>query len=139
MALTRRACLFPEFALRSRATVAAALAFISVIAPLSARSGEPQPIEFEPHRVDRRRGRRQSRGLTAVLSARTASFSLRRRLLVDAVSLDVEAGRTTVFIGPNGAGKSTLIRLMSGELRPTSGAILCEDEDLLASRRSVSR
>jgi iron complex transport system substrate-binding protein len=45
MPLTRRASLFPEFALRSRATVAAALAFISVIAPLSARSGEPQPID----------------------------------------------------------------------------------------------
>jgi iron complex transport system substrate-binding protein len=45
MALTRRACLFPEFALRSRAVVAGTLAFISVIAPLSARSGEPQPID----------------------------------------------------------------------------------------------
>jgi iron complex transport system ATP-binding protein len=82
--------------------------------------------------------------LTAILSARTASFSLRRRPLVDAVSLDVEAGRMTVLIGPNGAGKSTLIRLMSGALRPTSGLILCEDEDLarispgrLALRRAV--
>jgi iron complex transport system substrate-binding protein len=45
MALSRRASLFPEFASRSRATVAAALAFISVIAPSSARSGEPQPID----------------------------------------------------------------------------------------------
>jgi iron complex transport system ATP-binding protein len=82
--------------------------------------------------------------LTAILSARTASFSLRRRALVDAVSLDIEQGRMTVLIGPNGAGKSTLIRLMSGELRPTSGALLCEDEDLarfsperLALRRTV--
>jgi iron complex transport system ATP-binding protein len=82
--------------------------------------------------------------LTAILSARTASFSLRRRPLVDAVSLDVEAGRMTVLIGPNGAGKSTLIRLMSGALRPTFGLILCEDEDLarispgrLALRRAV--
>ncbi len=82
--------------------------------------------------------------MKALLSARRATFSLRRRALVDAVSLDVEAGRVTVLIGPNGAGKSTLIRLMSGELRPTSGAILCEGEDLgrfspqqLALRRAV--
>ncbi len=82
--------------------------------------------------------------MTAILSARTASFSLRRRRLVGAVSLDIEPGRMTVLIGPNGAGKSTLVRLMSGELRPTSGAILCEDEDLaqlsperLALRRTV--
>jgi iron complex transport system ATP-binding protein len=82
--------------------------------------------------------------LTAILSARAASYSLRRRPLVDAVSLEVEPGRMTVLIGPNGAGKSTLIRLMSGELRPTSGAILCGDEDVarfsparLALRRAV--
>jgi iron complex transport system ATP-binding protein len=82
--------------------------------------------------------------LTAILSARQATYSLRRRPLVDSVSLDVEPGRMTVLIGPNGAGKSTLIRLMSGELRPTSGLILCDDEDLarfsperLALRRTV--
>ena len=47
MALTRRACLFPEFALGSRAMVGAALAAacIGVLAPLPARSGEPQPID----------------------------------------------------------------------------------------------
>jgi iron complex transport system ATP-binding protein len=82
--------------------------------------------------------------LTAILSARTASYSLRHRSLVDAVSLNVEAERMTVLIGPNGAGKSTLVRLMSGELRPTSGAILFEGQDLsrfsperLALRRTV--
>jgi iron complex transport system ATP-binding protein len=82
--------------------------------------------------------------LSAILSARTASFSLRPRALVDAISLDIEPGRMTVLIGPNGAGKSTLVRLLSGELRPTSGLILCEDEDLarflperLALRRTV--
>jgi ABC-type Fe3+-hydroxamate transport system substrate-binding protein len=45
MALTRRACLFSELAMWRRGLVAAALAFISVTAPLSARSGEPQPID----------------------------------------------------------------------------------------------
>jgi iron complex transport system ATP-binding protein len=82
--------------------------------------------------------------LSAFLSAQDVTYSSRRRSLVDAVSLDVEPGRMTVIIGPNGAGKSTLIRLISGELRPTSGLILCEDEDLarispdrLALRRAV--
>ena len=45
MALTQRACVFPGFALRRRAVVAGALAFISVTAPLSARGGEPQPMD----------------------------------------------------------------------------------------------
>jgi iron complex transport system substrate-binding protein len=45
MALIRRACLFPEFAVGRRGAVAAALAFISITASLSARSGEEQPID----------------------------------------------------------------------------------------------
>jgi iron complex transport system ATP-binding protein len=82
--------------------------------------------------------------LSAFLSAQTVTYSLRRRPLVDGVSLDVEPGRMIVLIGPNGAGKSTFIRLVSGELRPASGVVLCEDEDLarfsserLALRRTV--
>jgi iron complex transport system ATP-binding protein len=82
--------------------------------------------------------------LSAFLTAQAVSYSARRRPLVDAVSLDVEEGCMTVLIGPNGAGKSTLIRLVSGELHPTSGQVLCEGEDLarfsperLAVRRAV--
>jgi iron complex transport system ATP-binding protein len=82
--------------------------------------------------------------LSAFLSAQAVTYSARRRPLVDTVSLDVDSGRMTVLIGPNGAGKSTLIHLMSGELRPTSGRVLCEGEDLarfsperLALRRAV--
>jgi iron complex transport system ATP-binding protein len=82
--------------------------------------------------------------LSAFLSAQAVTYSLGRRPLVDAASLDVEAGRMTILIGPNGAGKSTLIRLMSGELSPTAGLILCDNEDLarfsperLALKRTV--
>jgi iron complex transport system ATP-binding protein len=82
--------------------------------------------------------------LSAFLSAQAVSYHLRRRPLVDAVSLEIEAGHMTVLIGPNGAGKSTLIRLMCGEIRPTSGVVLCAGEDLahfsparLALRRAV--
>jgi iron complex transport system ATP-binding protein len=50
----------------------------------------------------------------------------------------------TILVGPNGAGKSTLIRLMSGELPTSSGAVLCEGENVarlsparLALKRAV--
>ena len=46
------------------------------------------------------------------------------------VSLKVEAGARHALIGPNGAGKTTLINLLSGVLRPTSGRILLEGEDI---------
>ena len=82
--------------------------------------------------------------MTPLLSARAASFALRGRALVDGVSLDLEPGRFVVIAGPNGAGKTTLFRLLSGELRPTAGEILCAGEPMtdvppwrLACRRAV--
>jgi ABC-type multidrug transport system ATPase subunit len=68
--------------------------------------------------------------LSAFLSARTVSYSWGRQTLLKSVTLDVELGRMTVLIGLNGAGKSTLVRLLSGELRPTSCLIVNEGEDL---------
>ena len=39
------------------------------------------------------------------------------------LSLDIEAGPSTVILGANGAGKSVLMRLMHGLLRPSSGSV----------------
>lgn len=61
--------------------------------------------------------------MTAIFEANDATFSLRGRALVSRASLALEPGRMTVIIGPNGAGKSTFLKLASGELAPTSGAV----------------
>src|SRR5690606_6004059 len=45
--------------------------------------------------------------------------------------LDLEPGWTGV-VGPNGVGKTTLLRLIAGELAPTSGSIRVERPRLLA-------
>jgi capsular polysaccharide transport system ATP-binding protein len=42
---------------------------------------------------------------------------------LDRVSFRVDMGQRMGILGPNGSGKSTLIRLLSGILTPTSGAI----------------
>jgi branched-chain amino acid transport system ATP-binding protein len=39
------------------------------------------------------------------------------------LTLEVEQGLITCIVGPNGAGKSTVLRVISGLLRPRSGAI----------------
>ncbi|HEX9045982.1 MAG TPA: ATP-binding cassette domain-containing protein [Verrucomicrobiae bacterium] len=42
---------------------------------------------------------------------------------VDGVSFTVERGEVLGFLGPNGAGKSTTMRMLTGFLPPTSGAV----------------
>ena len=49
------------------------------------------------------------------------------------VSLEIAAGEAVAVIGPNGAGKTTLMRVISGLIRPTAGAIGMEGADLLAT------
>ena len=39
------------------------------------------------------------------------------------VNFNVEAGERIAIIGPNGIGKTTLMRVLAGELKPTSGTI----------------
>jgi len=43
--------------------------------------------------------------------------------IIKPLSLDIEAGPSTIILGANGAGKSVLMRLMHGLLAPTAGKI----------------
>ena len=39
------------------------------------------------------------------------------------ITLQVEDGEFAFLVGPSGSGKSTIIKLITGELKPTSGTV----------------
>lgn len=55
----------------------------------------------------------------------------------DHISLSVERGQFLGVFGPNGAGKTTLVKQLVGLLRPTSGSIMLDGQDVVADPRSV--
>jgi ABC-type branched-subunit amino acid transport system ATPase component len=57
------------------------------------------------------------------------------------IGIRLDPGARHALIGPNGAGKTTLINLLTGLLRPTSGSVLLEGDDVtgLPQARRVKR
>lgn len=52
---------------------------------------------------------------------------------VNHLDLRIEAGEFYCFLGPNGAGKTTTIKLLTGLLKPTSGAAIIGGHDIQES------
>ncbi len=69
---------------------------------------------------------------TIVVDSLTREFDGTRA--VDQISFTVEAGEIFGFLGPNGAGKSTTIRMLTGQLRPTSGSAQVAGCDIVSQR-----
>lgn len=50
--------------------------------------------------------------------------------ILDKVNLTIDDSKVVVITGPNGGGKSTLAKIITGILKPTSGKIYFNDEDV---------
>ncbi len=53
-----------------------------------------------------------------------------KRRVVDGVSLRVKQGEIVGLLGPNGAGKTTSFYMITGLIRPNSGKIFLDEEDV---------
>jgi len=65
-----------------------------------------------------------------VLSANNVSYSVKRNKILDSISFTVNDGEILGIVGENGAGKSTLLKILAGIIKPQSGDIKYNDENL---------
>ncbi|MEU9252736.1 ABC transporter ATP-binding protein [Streptomyces sp. NPDC048270] len=77
---------------------------------------------------------------TTRLSARGVTVGYGGRSVIDDLHVAIPPGVITTIIGSNGCGKSTLLRTLSRLLKPTSGTVVLDGEDIATLRtRDVAR
>ncbi len=52
------------------------------------------------------------------------------KTVLNGISFEVKEGEIFGYLGPNGAGKTTTMRIILGLLKPTSGNVLVQDQNL---------
>ena len=82
---------------------------------------------------------------TILLSARSLNRSFGAVVAAADISIDIASGERLCLIGSNGAGKTTFVNMITGYLKPSSGHIVLDGEDITAlapreiTRRGVAR
>ncbi len=74
-----------------------------------------------------------------ILKNITFSHQNSNKKILEEISLDVKQGQKIGIIGKSGAGKSTLIDLILGLIKPVTGKILIDDEELKSNIQSWQR
>jgi ABC-type branched-subunit amino acid transport system ATPase component len=67
------------------------------------------------------------------------SKRFRGLVAVKDVSFDIKRNEIVALIGPNGAGKTTCFNLIAGALKPSSGSVFLDGEDITAAHRNGLR
>ncbi len=67
-----------------------------------------------------------------MIEVRDLKKSFGAQPILDGVSFRIEHGESVAIIGRSGGGKSVLLKHIIGLLQPDSGAVLIDDEDIVA-------
>ncbi len=72
---------------------------------------------------------------TPFIKVRDVHFSRGSKLIFDGVDMDFQRGKVTAIMGPSGTGKTTLLKLIGGQLKPSSGSIEVDGQNVHQLKR----
>lgn len=61
------------------------------------------------------------------------------KIAVNNISFTAESGEIFALLGPNGAGKTTTLKMLTMTLKPTSGNIFFEGNEITSSKEDIKR
>lgn len=76
-----------------------------------------------------------------ILSVKNLTKIYEDKTVVDNVEFELEKGKMLCILGPSGCGKSTILNMIGGFVKPNSGQIILDGEDithLTAEKRDIT-
>jgi len=70
-----------------------------------------------------------------MITLRQVRKAFNEQVVLDNLDLEVPSGKITAIIGPSGGGKSVLLKHMIGLLKPDSGQVLVDGENIVSMGR----
>ena len=67
------------------------------------------------------------------------TFSRRDKPVLKGISFSIEAGERSAIVGGSGEGKTTILKLIMGLIRPDSGSIIIDGEDITTMNEAQLR
>lgn len=64
------------------------------------------------------------------ISAKELVKQYENRIVLNSITYDFESGSSYALTGPSGSGKTTLLHILSGLIKPDSGSIFCNQQNI---------
>lgn len=65
-----------------------------------------------------------------LVEMKNVSFSHGSRVILDGIDIDIPRGKVTTIMGPSGTGKTTALRLITGQLKPDTGSVIVDSQEV---------
>jgi ABC-2 type transport system ATP-binding protein len=73
----------------------------------------------------------------AIIEVNNLTKKFKNALAVNSISFKINKGKIIGLLGPNGCGKSTTIGMMLGLIKPTSGSVIINNQNIENNRTSL--